>query len=329
MFFYKKEMGLESNPHAVIGKSNAIRRVLNQVEHVAPTESIVLITGETGVGKGLIATTIHNLSHRNAGPFIPVNIAALSEELIESELFGHEKGAFTGAIARRKGRFELAHRGTIFLDEIGDLSLALQVKLLRVIEEQRFEPVGSEKTVTSDFRIIAATNRNLEREVAAGRFRQDLFYRLNVFPIQVPPLRERSDDIPLLTTHFIQKLSKKIGKPVKYLPSREMNRLLSYDWPGNVRELEHVIERSIILSDSPIVKIVIPRPPADVSDYSIEGNAIMSLSELEKRHIQKVLAMTGWKVSGKAGAADFLGLHPNTLLTRMQKLGIPRRPDKK
>ena len=247
--FYKQEMGIASSPEMIIGKSAAIKTVIDQMRQVACTDSSVLIMGETGVGKELVAKAIHNLSERRDGPFIPVNLAAFPQELVASELFGHEKGAFTGAHEKNKGRFELADGGTIFLDEIGDLPFNVQVKLLRVLQDGAFERLGSAKPIQSDFRVIAATNKDLSLEVEKGTFRQDLYYRLNVFPVHVPSLRERKEDIPLIGHHFVDKFSKKMGKGIRRIPGEELKKLMEYHWPGNVRELKHLIERAVILSD--------------------------------------------------------------------------------
>jgi formate hydrogenlyase transcriptional activator len=308
----------------IIGKSQGMKAVIDQIHQVAPTDSSVLILGETGVGKELVAKAIHNLSGRTGGPFIPVNLAALPHELIASELFGHEKGAFTGANDSQRGRFELADGGTIFLDEIGDLPTSVQVKLLRVLQEGTFERLGSAKQIRSDFRVIAATNKDLRTEVEKGTFRQDLYYRLNVFPIYVPPLRERRDDIPPLTLHFTEKFGKKLGKRLRPIPPQELRKLLEYHWPGNVRELEHFVERAVILSDGYTIsfsglKQVSGAPAAD------DDQAIRPLEDIEREYIRKALKATGWRVSGPRGAASLLGFKTSTLRFRMEKLGI-RKP---
>lgn len=321
--FYKKEMGIAAPTEIVSGKSEAMRKVIERIRQVAPTDSAVLISGETGVGKELVAKAIHNLSKRNNGPFIPVNLATIPSELVASELFGHEKGAFTGAHQTHKGRFELADRGTIFLDEIGDLPLAIQVKLLRVLQEGTFERLGSAQMTRSDFRVIAATNKDLREEVEKGCFRQDLYYRLDVFPIDVPPLRERKEDIPDLTRYFIEKFGKKMGRTVTRIPREEMKKLLDHDWPGNVRELEHRVEQALILANGNSIsfpdfahpKTGGVRPPT----YSSE---VMTLEELEHDYIERILNMTRWKVMGRGGAASILGMKPTTLFYRMKKLGI-------
>ncbi len=321
--FYKKEMGITGPTEMIIGKSRDIVTVLDQVRHVAPTDSSVLITGETGVGKELVAKAIHSLSSRKDGPFIPVNLAALPHDLVASELFGHEKGAFTGAHERQKGRFELADGGTIFLDEIGDLPLNVQVKLLRVLQEGTFERLGSAKPIISNFRVIAATNKDLVVEVEHGTFRRDLFYRLNVFPISVPALRNRKEDIALLAEHFVRKFAAKMGKKIRALPAEALKALLDYRWPGNVRELEHFIERAVIVSDgskitlSTLENTVLQRITSDNTDT-------IPLADMERQYIEKILLATRWKVSGPHGAASILGMKPTTLLSRMKKLGIKK-----
>jgi transcriptional regulator with GAF, ATPase, and Fis domain/tetratricopeptide (TPR) repeat protein len=320
--FYKQEMGISNPIEMIVGESKAIRTLKSQIAQVASTDSTVLITGETGVGKELVAKAIHNLSERQNGSFISVNLAALPSELIISELFGHEKGAFTGANERKKGRFEISHEGTIFLDEIGDLPLELQIKLLRVLQRGSFERLGSTNTIHSDFRVISATNKDLYEEVKKEKFRQDLYYRLVVFPIHVPPLRERKEDIPMLVWHFIDKFAKKMSKPIKFIPKEEMEKLLTYDWPGNVRELEHFVERSVILSDGRRISFsgLHTNRVGTLTPDSYQLNT--SLADVEKGHIEKVLKSTYWKVSGPKGAAEILGLKPTTLLFRMKKLGI-------
>ena len=322
--FYKREMGVASPLETIIGQSESMKTVLDQVRQVAPTDSSVLIVGETGVGKELVAKAIHNLSERKAGPFIPVNLAALPHELVASELFGHEKGAFTGANELYKGRFELAHGGTIFLDEIGDLTPSIQVKLLRVLQEGIFERLGSAKPVRSDFRVIAATNKDLLREIEYNSFRQDLYYRLNVFPIRIPPLRDRKEDIPLIARHFIEKFGRRMGKKIKSIANDELKKLSAYHWPGNVRELEHFIERAIILSDGEQFKLPgLEQPFEAQSRDENQGNA-RPLAEMERSYIEGVLNATHWRVSGPNGAAAILGLKPTTLLSRMKKLGIKK-----
>ena len=322
--FYKQEMGIASPLETIIGESPAVTTLINSIRQVAPTDSSVLIGGETGVGKELVAKAIHNLSKRKEGPFIPVNLAALPQELVVSELFGHEKGAFTGANERRKGRFELADGGTIFLDEIGDLSPNAQVKLLRVLQEGTFERLGSAKPISSNFRVIAASNKNLYMEVEKGAFRQDLFYRLDVFPIHIPPLRERREDIVLLANHFVDKYSRKFGKRIRRVPVNEMKKLLDYHWPGNVRELEHFIERAIIFSDGHHISFSeVGYGPKHEGAGNIEPRAV-ALADVERNHIRQVLQQTEWKIYGRDGAATILGLKPSTLQSRMIKLGIKR-----
>jgi transcriptional regulator with GAF, ATPase, and Fis domain/tetratricopeptide (TPR) repeat protein len=321
--FYKHEMGIVTPTEMIIGKSEGIRHVIGQIRQVAPTDSSVLVVGETGVGKELIAKAIHNLSKRKDGPFIPVNLAALPQELVASELFGHEKGAFTGAHDRQKGRFELANGGTIFLDEIGDLPPSVQVKLLRVLQEGCFERLGSTKQIGSDFRVIAATNKDLHKEVEKGNFRQDLYYRLNVFPVLVPPLRDRKEDIPMLAHHFIDKFSKKMGKKIGRVANEALKGLVDYTWPGNVRELEHFIERAVILSVDGKIHLsglddsFVPR----ITD---KGLPVTPLADMERGYIERILNATHWRVSGPNGAASILGLKPTTLISRMKKLGIEK-----
>jgi len=287
------------------------------VERVAPTDSTVLIQGETGSGKELFARAVHSRSTRRQRPLVKVNCGAIPAGLVESELFGHVRGAFTGALEKRIGRFELADGGTIFLDEIGELPPETQVKLLRVLQEREFEPVGSSRTIRVNVRVIAATNRNLEEEVRAGRFRADLLYRLNVFPIPVPPLRERREDVPLLAAFFLSTLSKKIGKVLEGFSRKSMLRLSEYSWPGNIRELQNVIERAAILASGPIVEV-----EAGLLAGRTEAEVSGTLQEVERRHIASVLRGTHGVIEGAGGAARILGLHPNTLRSRMKKLGI-------
>ena len=321
--FYKREMGLVGPASMIVGKSGEMRAVIDQIEQVAPTDSSVLILGETGVGKELVAKAIHSLSDRRDGPFIPVNLAALPQELIASELFGHEKGSFTGANETSKGRFELADGGTIFLDEIGDLPTSIQVKLLRVLQEGTFERLGSAKPIHSDFRVIAATNKDLAAEVGKGAFRQDLYYRLNVFPIHVPPLRDRKDDIPRLFHYFVEKFAKKMGKRFRPLPPDELRKLMEYHWPGNVRELEHFIERAVILSHGGTISFSSLKQPSSGLP-SDEDRPIRPLEDVEREYIRKALHATGWRVSGPKGAASLLGFKTSTLRFRMEKLGIKK-----
>ncbi len=310
----------------IVGQSAALRRALKEVETVASTDSTVLIYGETGTGKELIARAIHNLSLRRSNPFAKLNCAAIPTGLLESELFGHEKGAFTGAIAQRIGRFELANRGTIFLDEIGDIPLELQPKLLRVLQEREFERLGSTRTLHTDARLIAATNTDLAEKVNEKQFRSDLYYRLNVFPIVVPPLRERREDIPLLVRHFVQKYTQRIKKPIERIPSAAIDALSEYDWPGNVRELEHFIERAVILSPGselqpPLSELSYQNPPSAIA--AAESNST-TLREAEREHIVRTLQDTNWTIGGPAGAAARLGMKRTTLHSLVKRLGIDR-----
>ncbi len=307
----------------ILGESSAIQRVLSQVDQVARTDTTVLILGETGVGKELIARAIHRHSPRREKPFIAVACSALSENLITSELFGHEKGAFTGATHRRTGRFELADGGTLFLDEIGELPMEVQVRLLRVLQNKEFERVGGSETLHSDFRLVVATNRDLEHNVRLNRFRSDLYYRLNVFPIYVPPLRERKEDIPLLAHYFIRIFGNKLNKVFEKIPDLEKEKLIRYNWPGNVRELENIIERGAILSAGPT--FFVPELEISSTEFPIMGTEI-SLQENERRHIMWALQKTGWKVRGAGGAAELLKIHPSTLAFRMKKLAVQRPP---
>ncbi|MCK9362374.1 MAG: sigma 54-interacting transcriptional regulator [Syntrophales bacterium] len=321
--FYKREMGLANPLQTIIGTSAGIMSVLGQIQQVAPTDSLVLILGETGVGKELVAKAIHKSSSRKDGPFITVNIATLPPELIVSELFGHEKGAFTGANELHKGRFELADGGTIFLDEIGDLPLNIQVNLLRVLEESTVERLGSNKTIRLDFRVVAATNKNLFEEVSKGTFRQDLFYRLNVFPIHVPSLRERKSDVKALVNHFIEKYSKKMSRNIDPLIPEELNKLMGYQWPGNVRELEHLVERAIIFSKDGSISFSGFTYPSGSSNGTV-NSPLVSLADMERNYIEKVLHSVNWKLSGPKSASSILMVKPTTLLFRMKKLGIKK-----
>lgn len=306
----------------IIGNSPALEAVLEQVERVAPTDSTVLIQGETGTGKELIAHAIHNLSARSGRPFVRVNCAAIPLDLLESELFGHEKGAFTGAIAQKLGRFELADKGTLFLDEVGDIPAALQPKLLRVLQEQEFERLGSSRTHKVDVRLVAATHRDLDDMVTRSSFRSDLYYRLNVFPILMPPLRERREDIHALVMHFVEKLGHRIGKQVEHVPEATMSALTSYHWPGNIRELQNLIERAVILSNNG----VLPNPlPISGSPRITVPPVAGTLMETERALILQTLEEVGWVIGGPKGAATRLGLKRTTLIHRMEKLGI-RRP---
>ncbi len=305
----------------IIGNSSALESVLEQVERVAPTDSTVLIQGETGTGKELIARAIHNLSARYGRPFIKLNCAAIPFDLLESELFGHERGAFTGAIAQKIGRFELADKGTLFLDEVGDIPPGLQPKLLRVLQEQEFERLGSARTHQVDVRLVAATNRNLVDMVKRNEFRSDLYYRLNVFPIPLPPLRARREDIPALVEHFVEIYARRMGKQIEHIPPETMSALASYQWPGNIRELQNFIERSVILSSGNVL-----HPPLATLQTAPEGESLgaITLEDAERDHIRKTLDQTRWVVAGPNGAAARLGIKRSTLYFRMQKLGISR-----
>jgi formate hydrogenlyase transcriptional activator len=305
----------------VIGNSPALESVLEQVERVAPTDSTVLIQGETGTGKELIAHAIHSLSSRCGRTFVRLNCAAIPLDLLESELFGHERGAFTGAIAQKIGRFELADKGTLFLDEVGDIPLALQPKLLRVLQEQEFERLGSARTHQVDVRLVAATNRNLMEMAKRGEFRSDLYYRLNVFPVLVPPLRERREDIPALVAHFVEIYGRRMSRQIDHVPPTTMSALTSYQWPGNIRELQNLIERAVILSNDG----VLPNPLPATGTLAITTHpAEMTLKDSERILILHTLQSVGWLIGGPKGAAVKLGLKRTTLINKMQKLGISR-----
>jgi formate hydrogenlyase transcriptional activator len=332
--YLQEEIRTQHNFNEIVGNSPALLGTLRKVERVAPTDSTVLIVGETGSGKELFARAVHSRSRRSDRPLVKVNCGAIAPGLVESELFGHAKGAFTGAIEKRIGRFELANGGTIFLDEIGELPLDAQVKLLRVLQEQEFEPVGSSRTIRVSVRVIAATNRNLDQAVRDGRFRADLLYRLNVFPIDVPPLRERTSDIRLLVGFFSSALARRIGKPIQGFSSRSMERLTRYSWPGNVRELQNVVERAAILAQGPVLEL-----EGTVLDEGVAASGVAaestrpltaidreSLDDVQRLHIINVLKTTSGVVEGARGAATILGMHPNTLRSRMKKLGIPTSP---
>ena len=301
--------------------------MLTRVEQVAKTDATVLLQGETGVGKELIARAIHERSSRSNGPYVKVNCATLPEALVESELFGHEKGAFTGADRQRKGRFELADGGTILLDEVGELPPGTQVKLLRVLQEGEFERVGGSSTIKVSVRVIAATNRKLHDEVSAGRFRQDLFYRLNVYPITIPPLRQRREDIPLLVSHYARQIGERLGKSISEVPAQVMREFTEYNWPGNIRELQNVIERAVIVSSDGVLRLPEPLVQTTVAPAG-EGEAfkvtISTLDEAEREHILRALEATGWRIEGPKGAAAMLRLHPSTLRFRMKKLGLTK-----
>jgi formate hydrogenlyase transcriptional activator len=318
--YFRQQIEVRHHPDHIIGKSDGLKYVLYRAEQVAPTNATVLVMGETGTGKELIAAAIHNMSPRKKRPLITVNCAALPANLIESELFGREKGAFTGADARQVGRFEIANGSTLCLDEIGELPLETQAKLLRAIQHNEFERLGSSHTIKVDTRIVATTNRNLEEEVLKGRFRQDLYYRLNVFPITVPPLRQRKEDIPLLVEVFIERYAKNLGKQITSIPKKTMKTLQEYPWPGNIRELESILERAVILCSGPVLHL------ADKLSISTPfmSSAIRTLEEAERNQILKIFSETKWRIEGKSGAAAILGLHPSTLRARMHKLGIVR-----
>jgi formate hydrogenlyase transcriptional activator len=320
--YLQEEIKTEHNFEEITGQSPGMKQVFKMIETVAPTDATVLIIGETGTGKELVARALHNLSSRRQQALVKVNCAALPAGLIESELFGHEKGAFTGAVARRVGRFELAHEGTLFLDEIGDLPSELQPKLLRVLQEGEFERVGGSHTIRVDVRVIAATNRDLEQAIQASRFRADLYYRLSVFPIRLPPLRDRPEDIPLLIGYFAQKYGRRLGKRIPTVLPGTLQLFGGYQWPGNVRELENVVERALILSQGTPLDLSgwLPRPSTAPPERGTQ-----TLEQIEREHILAVLEGTGWRVSGDGGAASVLGMKPTTLEARMKKLRIARR----
>jgi formate hydrogenlyase transcriptional activator len=305
----------------IIGNSSALESVFGEVERVAPTDSTVLIQGETGTGKELIARAIHNISPRCGRPFVKLNCAAIPFDLLESELFGHERGAFTGAIAQKIGRFEAADGGTLFLDEVGDIPLALQPKLLRVLQEQEFERLGSARTHQVDVRLVAATHRDLTAMVQRGEFRSDLYYRMNVFPVVLPPLRARSEDIPDLVQHFVEIYSRRMGKQIEHVPPETMSAFAAYEWPGNIRELQNFIERSVILTSGNVLE----SPLAGLKNaVEVESLGPTTMEDAEREHIRKILEQTRWVVAGPNGAAARLGIKRSTLYFRMQKLGISR-----
>jgi formate hydrogenlyase transcriptional activator len=326
--YLEEEIRTDRGMEEVIGDGAALREVLRKVGVVAPTDSAVLITGETGTGKELVARAVHRLSGRRDRTFVKLNCAAIPTGLLESELFGHERGAFTGAVERRVGRFELADGGTLFLDEVGDIPPELQPKLLRVLQEQEFERLGSGKTIKVDVRLVAATHRNLAEMVAQGKFRSDLYYRLHVFPIHIPPLRERTEDIPPLVRHFVRVFARKFRKPVEAIPPETMAALERYPWPGNVRELEHLVERAVILSPGPELRVPLPElaaVPVPGGDTAAPPPARGTLREAERDLIRRTLEECGWVIGGRNGAAARLGLKRTTLISRIKKLGLARR----
>jgi transcriptional regulator with GAF, ATPase, and Fis domain len=318
----REQVSYERRFEQIIGNSLALEAVLEQVERVAPTDSTVLIEGETGTGKELIAQAIHNLSSRCGRPFVRLNCAAIPLDLLESELFGHEKGAFTGAIAQKIGRFELADKGTLFLDEVGDIPAPLQPKLLRVLQEQEFERLGSNRTHQVDVRLVAATNRDLAEMVNRGQFRSDLYYRLNVFPVMLPPLRARSEDIPALVTHFAGIFGRRMGRQIEHIPAETMSALNSYQWPGNIRELQNLVERAVILSNDGVLPN--PLPATGSQALAVSTAATTTLRESERALILQTLEGVRWVIGGPKGAAAKLGLKRTTLIHKMQKLGISR-----
>ena len=330
--YLREEIKIDHNFEEIVSGGHTLARVLEQVEQVAPTDATVLVLGETGTGKELLGRAVHARSRRQGRPLVKVNCASLPSNLIESELFGHEKGAFTGAIAKKIGRFELADKGTIFLDEIGELPVELQSKLLRVLQEGEFERIGSPHTTKVDVRVIAATNRNLIQGVKAGNFREDLYYRLNVFPITSPPLRERKEDVPALVSHFLDKYASKIGKPLHQVSEKAMGALQAYDWPGNVRELENMIERGVILAQGWALELENLPDLSSQAFRSSHGSpatstTLQTLEEVERVHIAHVLQETNGVIEGSRGASGILGLNPSTLRSRMVKLGIKKTQD--
>jgi formate hydrogenlyase transcriptional activator len=321
--YLREEIDLKYNAYNMVGQSEALKQVFLKIQQIAPTDITVLLQGETGTGKELVARAIHAASQRCNRPMVKVNCASLPANLIESELFGHEKGAFTSAEARQVGRFELANGNSLFLDEIGELPMESQAKLLRVLQDGEFERLGSARTIKVDVRVVAATNRDLEIEVKNGRFRKDLWYRLNVFPILVPPLRDRKDDIPLLTQWFVTNISRKLGKKITRIPKPIMNALQGYHWPGNVRELENMIERAVIITTGESLRFedtILHQPLSQ----PLPSSTIKTLAELEYTHIIETLTMTQWRINGPRGAAVLLGINPSTLRTRMLKMGIQK-----
>ena len=321
-FFLQEQVQTNQQHENIIGSSKGLQNVFYLVAKVSQSDSTVLLLGETGTGKELIAKAIHDSSSRKEKLMIKINCASMPVSLIESELFGHEKGSFTGASERRIGRFELANNSTLFLDEIGELSLDMQVKLLRVIQEKEIERIGGHEVIKTNVRIIAATNRNLEKEVAENRFRKDLYYRLNVFPISLPPLRDRKEDIPLLASRFMIQISEKLSKPVNRISPKAMNQLINYHWPGNVRELEHLIERTILLTNGSTIKEVILSTALEREGFL--ASSIKTIAQIEREHILSVLKKTGGKIHGDGGAAELLKIPATTLSSKMKKLGIKK-----
>lgn len=322
--YLEEEVRTEHNFGDIVGESAALRRVLKHVETVASTDSTVLIRGETGTGKELVARAIHDLSTRRDRTFVKLNCAAIPTGLLESELFGHERGAFTGAIVQKVGRFELAHQGTLFLDEVGDIPLELQPKLLRVLQEQEFERLGGTRTIRVDVRLVAATNRDLAQMATEGRFRSDLYYRLNVFPLLLPPLRERTDDIPRLVRHFAQRFARRMGRRIETIAPDVMETLVRYPWPGNIRELQNVVERAVILSPGPSLQFPVGDFEAPAEQASAANAEPVTLADAEREHILGILQETRWVVGGPKGAASRLGMRRSTLQWKMKKLGISR-----
>jgi formate hydrogenlyase transcriptional activator len=325
--YLEEEVRTDHNFGDIVGENAALRRVLNEVETVAPTGSTVLIRGETGTGKELVARAIHDLSPRRARTFVKLNCAAIPTGLLESELFGHEKGAFTGAVGQKVGRFELAHQGTLFLDEVGDIPPELQPKLLRVLQEQEFERLGGTRTIKVDVRVVAATHRDLAAMVADDRFRSDLYYRLNVFPLTLPPLRDRTDDIPRLVRHFTQRFAQRMGRRVETIPSAAMDALVRYPWPGNIRELQNIIERAVILSPGHLLQVPLADLKTRTPTRAPAAPSIatpVTLADAEREHIIAILRETDWMVGGARGAAARLGMKRSTLQWKMKKLGIEK-----
>ncbi len=318
--YLRTEIKTSKNFENIISENEGFLNILNKIEQIADSDAPVLVTGETGTGKELIARAVHNLSERRNSAFICVNCAAIPETLFESEMFGHEKGAFTGAVSSRKGKFELAKDGTLFLDELGEVPLSVQPKLLRAIQDNTIERVGGQTTVRLNLRIICATNKNLRKEVEEGKFRSDLYFRINVFPVELPPLRKRVDDIPLLARYFIAKFSRKYNKKITKLQKKDMDRLTQYHWPGNIRELENVIERAVITANSNKIKITEVLPEEEEKPAQT-----LKLVEVEKKHILTILKKTSWKISGPGGAAELLDINRNTLVSRMKRLNISRQ----